>query len=85
MTRWDPKSLDHNWQFLEPFAGVLLLILVEPLLQHVKDHNIGVLDLAISNGVCHQDVLDRDAPFVVEVLEIGAGERRCNTSGVSLA
>ena len=35
-----------------------------------------MLDLAISPRVCHRDILDRDAPFIVEVPEISVGECR---------
>ena len=52
-----------------------MFLLVEPLLQRVQDHAIGALDLAIGPWVCHRDIVDGDASFIVEIPEVTAGER----------
>ena len=53
---------------------MLLLVLVEPFLQCVENHAVGALDLAISLGVRYRDILNLDASFVIEVLEIDTSE-----------
>jgi hypothetical protein len=53
---------------------MLVICLVQPFLQSIKDHAVCSLSLPISSWVRHQNVLNYYASVIAEVLEIVTGE-----------
>jgi hypothetical protein len=54
---------------------MLIVCLVQPFLQSIKDNTVCSLSLPVSSWVHHRNVLNYYASVIVEVLEIVIGER----------